>query len=53
MRIDQTDWQKSVIVLVLPRLAGMMLWPERSGVATGSSATLGAIQTSCLPRASL
>jgi hypothetical protein len=46
MRAHQTGWQESVIGLGLPRLAGMTLWQARSGVATGSSATLVAIQTS-------
>jgi hypothetical protein len=52
MRIHQTVWQEPAIGLGPPRLVGMMLWPARSGVATGSSATLVAIQTSCLPRES-
>jgi hypothetical protein len=53
MRADQTGWQQSPIGLGSRRLVGTMLWLVRSGVVTGSFATQGAIQTSCLPKASL
>jgi len=53
MRADRTAWQRLATGLGSQKVVETTQRPPRSGVATGSFAMQGAIQTSCSPKASL